>query len=160
MDGRRHPPERIKFDMGHSVGHWEGNTLVVDVSNLSARNWMDLAGNFYSDAAHIVERYTLSDANTIAWGVTVEDPYVYTRPWKMAASWPRQQEPYEQIEEAFREGERDHALIRDGLPNGAVERETLARYPPMTQHEAQRQLELQQQEAAQSLRNANAAERK
>lgn len=156
MDGRRHPPERITFDMGHSVGHWEGNTLVVDVSNLSARNWMDLAGNFYSDAAHIVERYTLSDANTIAWEVTVEDPYVYTRPWKMAASWSRQQEPYEQIEEAFREGERDHALIREALPTGAIERETLARYPPMTKREAQRQLELQRQEqAAQSLRHAD-----
>ena len=145
MDGRSHPPDRIKFDMGHSVGHWEGNTLVVDVTNLSARNWLDLAGNFYSDAAHVVERYTLSDANKIAWEVTMEDPYVYTRPWKMAASWPRQQEPYEQIEEAFREGERDHTLIREALPEGAIERETLTRYPPMTKREAQRQLELQQQ---------------
>lgn len=144
MDGRLHPPEHVKFDMGHSVGRWEGGTLVVDVSNLSARNWLDLAGNFFSDAAHVVERFTLVNQNTIRWEATIEDPYVYRRPWTMSATWPRQEEPYEQIEEAYREGERDRFRLREAMPPGGIERETLARYPAMTKREAQRHLEEQQ----------------
>jgi hypothetical protein len=144
MDGRPHLPEQMKLDMGHSVGRWDGDTLVVDVSNLSARNWLDLAGNFYSDGAHVVERFRLVDPKTIHWEATIEDPYVYTRPWTMSAEWPREPEPYEQIEEAFREGERDVPHLRDALPDGAIERDTRATYPAVTKHEAQRQLEEQQ----------------
>lgn len=145
MDGRPHFSENMKLDMGHSVGRWEEDTLVVDVTNLKARNWLDLAGNFYSDGAHVIERYRLVDPNTLSWEATIEDPYVYTRPWKMAFHVPRQAEPYEQIEEAFREGERDVPRLRDALPSGAIERETLRWYPGVTKTEAQQLLQRQKE---------------
>jgi hypothetical protein len=70
--------------MGWSVGHWEGDTLVVDVTDQIDQTWFDRAGNFHSDALHVVERYTLSDRNTISYEATMEDPKVFTRPWKIS----------------------------------------------------------------------------
>ena len=67
--------------MGNSRGSWEGNTLVVDVTNLNGQNWLDQVGNFFSDNAHVVERFTLADANTIDYEVTIDDAKVFTRPW-------------------------------------------------------------------------------
>ena len=81
-DGR--PPEplpNVKLWMGHSRGSWKGNTLVVDVTNIKGGNWLDQVGNFFSDNAHVVERFTLADANTIDYEVTVDDAKVFTRPW-------------------------------------------------------------------------------
>jgi hypothetical protein len=52
------PPSPVESWMGHSVGHWEGDTLVVDVTGLNDQTWFDRAGNFHSDALHVVERYT------------------------------------------------------------------------------------------------------
>ena len=69
--------------MGNSIGRWEGDTLVVDVTNLLENTWFDRAGNFHSDALHLVERFTRIDPNTIDYEVTIEDPKVFTRPWKM-----------------------------------------------------------------------------
>jgi hypothetical protein len=69
--------------MGHSVGHWEGNTLVVDVSRFNDRTWFSRAGDFHSDALHVVERFTPITADALRYEVTVEDPNVFTRPWKM-----------------------------------------------------------------------------
>jgi hypothetical protein len=70
--------------MGDSRGHWEGDTLVVDVTNFNDETWFDHAGNFHSDALHVVERYTLTNADHIFYEVTIEDPKVFTRPWKMS----------------------------------------------------------------------------
>ena len=70
--------------MGDSRGHWEGNTLVVDVTNHNGKVWFDQAANFYTDAVHIVERFTLIDQDTMHYQVTIDDPNVYTRPWTMA----------------------------------------------------------------------------
>ena len=72
------------FWMGHSIGHWEGDTLVVDVANFNDQTWFDQAGNFHSDALHVVERYSFIDRNTLNYDVTIEDPKVFTRPWKMS----------------------------------------------------------------------------
>jgi hypothetical protein len=69
--------------MGWSVGKWEGETLVVDVIDQMEETWFDRAGNFHSDALHVVERYTPVDANTLNYEATIEDPKVFTRPWKM-----------------------------------------------------------------------------
>jgi hypothetical protein len=69
--------------MGWSRGHWEGDTLVVDVTDFNDQTWFDRAGNFHSDALHIVERYTPVSAYHLMYEVTVEDPKVFTRPWKM-----------------------------------------------------------------------------
>jgi hypothetical protein len=69
--------------MGDSRGRWEGDTLVVDVTDFNDETWFDRAGNFHSDALHVIERYTLTDSDHITYEVTIEDPKVFTRPWKM-----------------------------------------------------------------------------
>ena len=74
----------IEFFMGDSRGRWEGDTLVVEVTNHNDRTWFDMAGNFHSEALKLTERYTMTDRNTIRYQVTVEDPKVFTRPWTMA----------------------------------------------------------------------------
>ena len=81
-DGSRHP-EALDFWMGDSRGRWEGDTFVVDVSNNNDETWFDGAGNFHSDALHVVERYTLMGANHLNYEATIEDPKVFTRPWKI-----------------------------------------------------------------------------
>jgi len=70
--------------MGWSRGRWEGETFVVDVTGFNDSTWFDSAGNFHSDALHVVERYTAIDANTLQYEATIEDPNVFTRPWKMS----------------------------------------------------------------------------
>jgi hypothetical protein len=70
--------------MGTSNGHWEGNTLVVDVSGLNGLSWFDRAGNFASDSLHVVERYTRTDADHMNYEATIEDPTVFSRPWKIS----------------------------------------------------------------------------
>ena len=70
--------------MGDSRGRWEGDTLVVDVTDFNDETWFDRAGNFHSDALHVIERYTLADPDHINYEATVEDPKVFTRPWKMS----------------------------------------------------------------------------
>ena len=79
--------------MGHSVGHWEKNTLVVDVSNFNGKNWFDRAGNFHSEALHLVERYSPISADAIRYEVSIEDPKVFTRPWTIAMPLYRRLEP-------------------------------------------------------------------
>jgi hypothetical protein len=78
------PPNPVDSWMGHSVGHWEGDTLVVDVTRLNEETWFDRAGNFHSDALHVVERYTPLSADALTYDVTIEDPKVFSRPWKMS----------------------------------------------------------------------------
>jgi hypothetical protein len=70
--------------MGWSVGHWENDTLVVDVTSFNEDTWLDRAGDFHSDALHVVERYTPRSADTLFYEATIEDPKVFTRPWKMS----------------------------------------------------------------------------
>jgi len=76
-------PAPIDSWMGQSVGRWEGDTLVVDVTALDERTWFDRAGNFHSDALHVVERYTPRTADILSYEATIEDPKVYSRPWKI-----------------------------------------------------------------------------
>jgi len=70
--------------MGWSHGRWEGETLVVDVTSLMEDTWFDRAGNFHSDALHVVERYTPRSADTLNYEATIEDPKVFSRPWKIS----------------------------------------------------------------------------
>ena len=70
--------------MGWSNGRWEGETLVVDTTGFNDLSWFDRAGNFHSDALHVVERFTPRSADTLLYEATIEDPKVFTRPWKMS----------------------------------------------------------------------------
>jgi len=83
MNGTKHP-EALDFWMGDSRGRWEGDTLVVDVADLNDQTWFDKAGNFHSDALHVVERYTMVGPDHIRYEATIEDPKTFTRPWKMS----------------------------------------------------------------------------
>ena len=70
--------------MGHSVGRWEGDTLVVDVTNFNGKNWLDRAGNYHSDALHLVERFTAISQDAIRYDVTIDDPKTFTRQWSIS----------------------------------------------------------------------------
>jgi hypothetical protein len=82
-NGSKHN-DGLEFFMGDSRGRWEGDTLVVDVANHNDRTWFDMAGNFHSNELRLTERYTMLDPDTIRYEVTVEDPKVFSRPWKMS----------------------------------------------------------------------------
>jgi hypothetical protein len=72
------------FWMGWSRGRWEGETLVVDVTDLNDQTWFDRAGNFHSDELHVVERYTATGPDHLLYEATIEDPKTFTRPWKIS----------------------------------------------------------------------------
>jgi hypothetical protein len=96
-NGNPHPKGPIDWWMGDSRGRWEGNTLVVDVVHFTDQTWLDRAGNFHSEALHVIERYTPTDANHMTYEVTIEDPKVFTRPWKMSMPLYRRLEPQAEI---------------------------------------------------------------
>ena len=79
-----HIEGQLYWWMGDSRGRWDGDTLVVDTTDFNDETWFDRAGNFHSDALHVVERYTLVDADHINYEATIEDPKVFTRPWRMS----------------------------------------------------------------------------
>ena len=81
LDGRPHISDKIRLDMGDPRGRWEGDTLVVDTTNFSNQLWLALGGDFFSENAHLVERFVLQDADTLAYEATITDPTVFTRPW-------------------------------------------------------------------------------
>ena len=83
MDGRGHRDDQPPSSRGDSIGRWEGDTLVVDTTNYSDKNWMHAEGevSFHSDALHIVERYRRISKDTMEVEATIEDPKVLTQPW-------------------------------------------------------------------------------
>ena len=83
--------------MGWSRGRWEGETLVVEVTDFNEDTWFDRAGNFHSDALRVVERYTRAGPDHLEYEATIEDPKVFTRPWKIRMPLYRRQEPDAQI---------------------------------------------------------------
>jgi hypothetical protein len=83
--------------MGYSVGKWEGDTLVVDVTDFTDATWFDRSGNFHSDALHVVERFTPQGRDVIRYEATIEDPQVFTRPWKISMPLYRRLEPNAQL---------------------------------------------------------------
>jgi hypothetical protein len=70
--------------MGWSNGRWEGDTLVVDTTGFIGQTWFDRAGNFHSDALRVVERFSVLTPDALLYEATIEDPKVFTRPWKMS----------------------------------------------------------------------------
>ena len=90
------PPPVVSW-MGQSVGHWEGETLVVDVTGFNDQSWFDRAGNHHSDVLHVVERYTRTSPDVIQYEATIDDPKTFTRPWKMSMGLYRRQEKNAQL---------------------------------------------------------------
>jgi hypothetical protein len=108
-DGRPHVGQDIKLWQGDRRGHWEGNTLVVDITNAKAKSRLDMSADFYSPSAHFVERFTRVSDNTINYQATVTDPAVYTQPFVIKAQFKQlhKNEPhYESWEDDCHEGER------------------------------------------------------
>lgn len=95
-----HPVEKDQeFWLGDSRGHWEGDTLVVDVTDFNDETWLDRAGNYHSDALHVVERWSFQDANTISYVATVDDPKVFAKPWTVRIQLNRREKGFELIED-------------------------------------------------------------
>jgi hypothetical protein len=119
-DGIRHPDD-ASFWMGDSRGRWDGDTLVVDVANHNDLTWFDMAGDFHSDALHVVERYRMTDADTIQYEAVIEDSKVFTQPWTMHFTLHRRTDRDRLFEYAC------EAELEEG--NGAFEREPRTWYP-------------------------------
>jgi hypothetical protein len=123
-DGRSHLPSTLRFWDGDSVGHWEGNTLVVDITNYNGKGWIAtngaagrIKGIPQSDTLHVVERFTRTNADTIDYRVTIDDPKVYTKPWTAAIPLNRD-ESYQIFEYACHEGNK---AVEDVLRGGRAE---------------------------------------
>lgn len=114
-DGSPHLDKNIRLYMGDSRGRWEGNTLVIDTTNLTDETWLDVVGDFHSEALHVIERLTMMDSDTILYEATMDDPKVYTRPWTIAFPLRRMENGHEVMEEACHEGDRS---IPDLLKTG------------------------------------------
>jgi hypothetical protein len=91
MENHREPPN--DFWMGWSNGHWEGDTLVIEVTGFNGQTWFDRAGNFHSEALKVTERYTPSSPYHLQYEAIIEDPKVFTRPWKISMPLYRRVEP-------------------------------------------------------------------
>ena len=92
-------PAPVDSWMGQSVGHWEAETLVVDVTGFNDQTWFDRAGNYHSDKLRVVERYTRTSPDVISYEATIEDPEVFSRPWKISMPLYRRQEKNAQLME-------------------------------------------------------------
>jgi hypothetical protein len=90
-------PAPVDSWMGQSVGRWEGETLVIDVTGFNDQSWFDRSGNFHSESLHVVERYTRTSPDVISYEATIEDPKVFTRAWKMSMPLYRRQEKNVQL---------------------------------------------------------------
>jgi hypothetical protein len=111
LNGKPHN-DGLPYVMGDSRAHWDGSTLVVDVASFTDKTWLDAAGNYHSDALHVVERYTRTGPQTIAYEATLEDPKVFTMPWKIRLTL-RKQEGAELLED---ECEVDSKGLRHHVP--------------------------------------------
>lgn len=105
--GRDHPKDLEATWFGDSVGKWDGDTLVVDTTGFNGRTRLDTLGHPHSDQMHVVERYQYTDADHIAYEVTVDDPKTYTKPWKNSRTFTRMKPGQELIEYSCEENNRD-----------------------------------------------------
>jgi hypothetical protein len=97
VNGTKHPEGHIDWWLGDSRGHWEGDTLVVDVTDFNDQTWLSHAGDFHSEELHVVERYTPIDADHIQYEATLDDRLVFAKPWKVKLVLYRRTEPGMQL---------------------------------------------------------------
>jgi hypothetical protein len=105
LDGRAHLPEDMRLWQGDSVGHWEGETLVVDTTNFNGKTWLSEGGDVISYAEHLVERFTPASPTSFNYEATVYDPVVYSKPWTV--TFPIRREKFELREAACHEEDHD-----------------------------------------------------
>ncbi len=100
LDRKEHPKDLVPSYYGDSIGHWEGDTLVVDSTGFNEGFWMDRAGSPHTEKLHFIERFTRTDYNTMKYEVTVDDPGAYTKTWSTAPfqfRWTAGQELFEYV---------------------------------------------------------------
>jgi hypothetical protein len=111
LDRKEHLPDTLRLWQGDSIGHWEGDTLVVETKNLNGKTWLNEVGDVISHAATVVERFIPVDADRITYQATVTDLTVYTRPWTIEMPLIRQ--PGEMLEAACLEDNQDLQHLKD-----------------------------------------------
>jgi hypothetical protein len=104
LNRKEHLGQNIRLFMGDSIGHWEGNTLVIDTTNYNGQIAYSREVPRLTDALHTVERLTIVDESTMDYEVTIDDPNQFTRPWKVAGSFTRAAKGVESLEFACAEG--------------------------------------------------------
>jgi hypothetical protein len=104
LDKRPHVSPNIRLFMGNPRGHWEDDTLVVETTNFTGKNWHDLVGTYTSDGHRTIERFRLVNPDTIEYRVTVDDPKLFTKPWTVAGSFVRAAKGNELMENSCVEG--------------------------------------------------------
>ena len=97
MDGRKHPDDPNPTFLGDSVGHWEGDTLVVDTVGFNERFWLSREGIPHTEYLHLIEKFTRTDSETLKYEATIDDPGAYTRPW--SGGWNIRWSPGEELYE-------------------------------------------------------------
>ena len=103
-----HPKDVNPTWYGDSVGHWEGDTLVVDTVGFNGGTWLDMAGHPASDKLHVIERYSRPSLGTLKWDITIDDPTYYSKPWNVTEIMPLMDAPGDEIIEYIcQENERD-----------------------------------------------------
>jgi hypothetical protein len=119
MDGRPHPADIADYPqfMGHSIGRWEGDTLVVDTVGIDERSWLDTAGHEHSDKLRLTERFTKEGADTIEWTVTFDDPVFFTRPWSITRTFTRGKPTDRIMPYTCTENNKDVEHLRPNQPN-------------------------------------------
>jgi hypothetical protein len=91
LDGRKHPDDIADYPefMGHSIGRWEGETLVIDTVAINERTWLDTAGHEHSAKLRLVERIRKIDQDKLEWTATFEDPVFFSKPWSITRTFTR-----------------------------------------------------------------------
>jgi hypothetical protein len=114
----KHPDDLIPSYMGDSVGRWEGDTLVVDVTGFNDKTWIAGVGTFHTEALHVVERFTRVDKDQINYEAIVEDPNVLTKPWVLRTTIMRREgtrlEEYVCVENNI-DVDRYEKLLKEGI---------------------------------------------
>ena len=111
LDGRAHLRDNVRLWQGDSLGHWEGDTLVVETTNLNGKAWLNEVGDVVSHAEHVVEHFIPTDVGKITYRATVTDPIAYTRPWTIEI--PMSREADELLEVACHEDNGDLQHLKD-----------------------------------------------
>jgi hypothetical protein len=121
LDGRSHPPDLEPSYMGHSIGHWEGDTLVIDTVGFNERAWMSRDAIPHTEQLHLIERVTRVDYDTLKYEVTFDDPGAYTAPW--TSSYTKEWNPGTELFEYICQSNNYGPELMIGL-EGAAERES------------------------------------